>query len=84
MIWPVWMSDAEFPSGTTHQGACGPCEMVGSAKATPPPSDSTDDSQSQAPATSEESQASHSFSMCRAISTAAGWLASHRQSGSSA
>ena len=78
------MSDAGCPSSGTHQGACGPSATEGSTNAAPPSAGATAASQSTASRTSRASHSSARSIIRRAISTAAGWLAAARQSGSSA
>ncbi|HUN36162.1 MAG TPA: hypothetical protein VMU95_29540 [Trebonia sp.] len=78
------MGDGGCPSSGTHQGACGPSITVASTNAAPPSAGATDVSQSHAPIATASSQASAASSSRSAISTAAGWLALARQSGSRA
>ena len=83
-ICPVWIGEAGFASGATHQGACGPCDRVGKTNVAPPSAGATVASQSIAARTSGSSHASARSMIRSAISTAAGWLAGVRRSGSSA
>lgn len=78
------MSEAGCPSSGTHQGACGPSATLGSTNAAPPSAGATAASQSTASVTNCGSHSSAMSSSRSAISTAAGWLAADRQSGSSA
>ena len=76
------ISEAGLPSSGAHHGACGQPSTDGSTNAAPPSAGAVAASQSQAPAASSADHASASCRMRSPSSTAGGWLAGVRPSGS--